>query len=270
MMDFDLKNFDEDVIAGSASVPVVVDFWAPWCGPCQAIGPVLEKLANEADGTWRLVKVNTDQHGDIGQQYGVRGIPAVKMFVDGKVVDEFTGALPEYAVKQWLEKAIPTEAKQHIATAERRLDEGAWDEAETLLEQALKDEPNHAKARAMLASLIVLRDPHRAVDLASAAGSVEPTYLFQAEAVKTIAMRLTTPADWDESLPGAALYQEAIDALHEADVPAALEKLMTLIQVDRFIDNDGGRRLGIALFTLFADRMEAVRGMRRLFDMYLS
>lgn len=99
------EQFKKDVIETSYQKPVLVDFWAPWCGPCHTLGPTLERLAKEARGKWRLVKINTDKHPEFARQYGVRGIPAVKLFVEGEVADEFVGALPEHAVRQWLQKA---------------------------------------------------------------------------------------------------------------------------------------------------------------------
>ncbi len=100
-------DFQQDVIETSRRKPVLVDFWAPWCGPCRMLSPTLDRLARESKGAWRLVKINTDQHPDLATRYEVRGIPAVKLFVNGAVAAEFVGALPEHAVRQWLDEHLP-------------------------------------------------------------------------------------------------------------------------------------------------------------------
>ena len=100
-------RFQTEVIEKSHDKPVVVDFWAPWCGPCRALGPTIEGLARASGGRWRLVKINADAHPALMQRFGVRGIPAVKMFVGGAVVAEFTGALPEPEVRRWLDAHLP-------------------------------------------------------------------------------------------------------------------------------------------------------------------
>jgi putative thioredoxin len=99
--------FQREVLDKSHEKPVVVDFWAPWCGPCRVLGPTIERLARASGGQWRLVKVNTDRHPELARHYDVRGIPAVKLFVDGHVRAAFAGALPEPALRQWLALHLP-------------------------------------------------------------------------------------------------------------------------------------------------------------------
>jgi len=108
VIDVDKTNFDAVVIEGSKEAPVLVDFWAPWCAPCRALGPVLEKLAEEYAGRFTLAKINSDENPELSARYGVRGIPNVKAFVGGEVVDEFSGALPESGVRRFLSGLVPS------------------------------------------------------------------------------------------------------------------------------------------------------------------
>jgi putative thioredoxin len=123
-MDYEVKDFQHDVIDASAQLPVLVDFWAAWCAPCKMLGPILEQLAAAAQGRWKLVTVDVDAQPALAQQYQVRGIPAVKLFIDGRVVDEFSGAMPQAALVQWLDSRIPTPAQRQVAEAREHLAHG--------------------------------------------------------------------------------------------------------------------------------------------------
>ena len=100
-------DFKIAVLERSHAVPIVVDFWAPWCGPCRMLGPIIEALAEQAEGRWELVKLNTDEQPEFARDYDIRGIPAVKMFSGGKVIAEFVGVLPAPQVRDWLEQHLP-------------------------------------------------------------------------------------------------------------------------------------------------------------------
>src|SRR5512138_640548 len=106
--DVSSANFQAEVIERSREVPVLVDFWAPWCGPCRVLKPVLEKLADQYQGRFRLAKINSDENPNLSAQFGVRSIPNVKAFVDGQLADEFLGAQPESAVRQFIDGLLPT------------------------------------------------------------------------------------------------------------------------------------------------------------------
>ncbi len=109
-MSYEVKNFTTDVIERSRTTPVLVDFWAPWCGPCRTLKPTLEKLAGEAGDRWTLVTVDVMQQEGTAAQFGIRAIPNVKLFVDGRPVSEFSGSMPESAVKDWLAQNLLTKA----------------------------------------------------------------------------------------------------------------------------------------------------------------
>jgi putative thioredoxin len=144
-------TFEADVLKKSFEQPVVVDFWAEWCGPCRALGPVLERLASEDDAGFVLAKVDVDANQRLASAFGIQGIPAVKAFRDGKQVGEFTGALPESQVRKWLEGLGPSEGEIAIVAAEDAEQAGRLEEARDAYDAALKAEPGLFAARSGLA-----------------------------------------------------------------------------------------------------------------------
>ncbi|MGI8520884.1 MAG: tetratricopeptide repeat protein [Actinomycetota bacterium] len=150
-MEVDDATFEVEVLERSHEAPVVVDFWAEWCGPCRSLGPVLERLATEADGSWTLAKVDVDKNPMLAQTFGVRGIPSVKAFKDARPVAEFTGALPEPQVRAWLQGLGPSPADLEFEEASRLEAGGRLREAADGYRSVLNMEPARSEVRAGLA-----------------------------------------------------------------------------------------------------------------------
>lgn len=148
------ESFDQDVIKQSYTTPVVVDFWAAWCGPCRRLAPLLERLAEEHKGAFRLVKADVDQLPQHAAAFGVQGIPAVYALKDGQVVDSFTGLLTEPQLKDWLASILPTEADKLLAEA-KRIETTDPAEAERLYRQAIMLAPKSADAKIGLARVLL-------------------------------------------------------------------------------------------------------------------
>ena len=156
-IDVSETTFQTEVLDRSHEVPVVVDFWAAWCGPCRALGPILDKLATEGSGEWVLAKVDVDANPRLANAARVQGIPAVRAFKNGKQVAEFTGALPEPQVRQWLAQLGPSEAERAIERARRAELDGDLDGALDGFRRALSLEPGNQEAKAAVAKLELMQ-----------------------------------------------------------------------------------------------------------------
>ncbi|MBT8401562.1 MAG: thioredoxin [Rhodothermia bacterium] len=270
-MAFEVQNFQEDVLDKSREIPVVVDFWAPWCGPCRILGPVLEELAADNGEAWKLVKVNTDENQELSIQYGIRGIPAVKMFVDGEVVDEFTGALPKHAVEQWLSRAVPSKSQNLVDEARQAIEEGRNDSAKKLLETALSEDAGNTAAALMLAQHVLFDEPERARQLVESVEIVDPVLQQVGGGIVVISRLLAMNPPFD-NLPGGTgkgSYIRAIEALTQEQVAQALEAFIEVISTDRYYDDDGARKACLALFSMLGEQHPVTREYRPQFNMAL-
>ena len=159
MIDVTIANFDAEVIEASQTTPVLVDFWAPWCGPCKSLGPVLEKVEAAYNGRFKLVKINSDDEQELAGAFGIRSIPTCVLMIEGKPVDGFMGALPEGQVKAFLDKHLPAEEElQALAEEEEALaalDDGDVETALAKLQQAVDTDPGNDDARFDLVKLLL-------------------------------------------------------------------------------------------------------------------
>ena len=230
------------------------------------LGPILERLAEKYKDKWMLAKLDTDSNQEIAIEYGIRGIPNVKLFVDGKVADEFTGALPENMVEQWLKKAVPSKYAEKIEAAKRLINEQRNSDAEKLLQNILLFEPENEEAKLLLGKILVFENSDEAKQLVeNLNGSTEN--LEQVESILTIA-NLFKKIDEKNSLPDAPVkdnYLSAIENLKTKNFDMALENFIDIVREDRSYDDDGARKACIAIFKYLGEENEITLRHRKDF-----
>lgn len=260
-------SFEQDVLDASYSAPVLVDFWAEWCGPCRMLGPVLEDLAEQANGTWRLVKLNVDEYPEVAQQYRIQGIPAVKLFHNGDVIAEFVGALGEPEVARWLEENLPSESKQTLADARQAFESGDVDRARELAEHVVEAEPANLDGRVLLSRLLFNSDPETAVDLVKDVDVGHPES-GRVAAMRTLS-RLQTllESGGEDDSDGWRGYKAGIRAFWDGACDRALYAWIEMLEKGaRDVDDDGARKACIAVFHWLGEDHEITQGYRRKFS----
>jgi putative thioredoxin len=275
-MDTTLATFEHDVINASMLAPVLVDFWAPWCGPCKTLGPMLEKLEAEAAGKWKLVKVNVDENQELAAHFQVRSIPHVVAFAEGRPVDQFIGVLPEGQLRAFLDRLVPEGADAERHAAQTAWAAGRRKEAIDTIKAALALDPGYDDARLDLIEWLIAE---RRIDEAKEEDKLLSPKTTQGIDARYNALKTELDAaDAAADLPPADALIDAVNAnpddlearfalanrlIAGRDYDGALEHLLAIVVRDRAFMDDVGRKTMLSVFELAANQPDLVSQWRR-------
>ena len=269
MIDVTVANFEAEVVEASMTTPVLVDFWAPWCGPCKSLGPVLEKVEAAYNGRFKLVKINSDDEQELAGAFGIRSIPTCVLMVGGKPVDGFMGALPEGQVKAFLDKHLPAEneleAQAEEEEALQALDDGDVETALAKLQQAVDTDPENDDVRFDLVKLLLqqgLEDEAKvafAPVIAKAAGVRKLDSLNHwIKALDSVAHHADQPSAEAEFLSKITASKRDFDArfgivqlrMAEQRWTDAMDELLEILMRDKTWNSDLARKTYVAILDI--------------------
>ncbi len=250
-------DFQTDVIDKSFQIPVVVDFWAPWCGPCRVLGPVIEQLAEEQKGLWELVKINTEDHEELSQKYNIQSIPNVKMFYRGEIHHEFLGSLPKAKMQEWLQKVLPSAGLM-------ALDQLLKDNVQPTvadLEKLLEAYPESEEIAFVLSQILLWEFPKHSADLIAGIKMGSPFYQ-KSENVKDIAAFLLMETQDDNLIKVKQLLQTA-------NLEEALQEIIKLLHQDKKSADGKLSKAAVGIFNLLGSQHPLTKEHRKKLDMAL-
>ncbi|CAN5368089.1 thioredoxin [soil metagenome] len=278
MIDSTYATFQTDVLDASRQLPVLVDFWAPWCAPCRTLGPMLEKLEAESAGAFLLVKMNADENPELSQMLRIRSIPHVVAFVDGRPVDQFSGALPEAQLRQFVDRLLPSPSELEHARAQDLIDSGDFSAARLTLEAALQLDATNDNARLDLAGVLLELEESEAA--AAQLKALSPVTRADAQLAGHIAALQARVDALQEArqLPSSPELEARVAADpndHRARLDlanlyiahkaweAALDQLIEIVERDRSFEADVGRTTMIKVLDMASANPELVGRYRR-------
>ncbi|MFP3854883.1 MAG: thioredoxin [Anaerolineales bacterium] len=263
IIDVTEASFEQDVIMQSHETPVVVDFWAEWCGPCKMLGPILERLAIEK-GTFTLAKVDVDENPSLSVRYGVQGIPAVKAFHNGEVVSQFVGAQPESRVRQFIDNLAPSPAEEAVEEAKSLLGTRHYQEAEEAFREVLEeDEANASAALGLVHSLLMQGQGREALEWIEdfPAG---PEWA-EAAKLKPLAELLVEAEECDQvehDDPLEAHLHHAASLVKRGNLAAAMDGLLGVLRKDKRYRDGLPKDAMLGIFSLLGDEDKLTREYR--------
>jgi putative thioredoxin len=269
-----MQNFQNLVLENSINKPVLVDFWADWCQPCQTIMPMLAKLAEEYAGKFELAKVNTEEQQELAAHFGIKSLPTMKLFFKGQLVDELMGAVPESQIREMLDKHIVSESDQFMQTAMMAYQQGQTEQALEMLNQALAKDPDNAELKVTIAQMVHGEGDSKSAlalldSLDSEASKLDTAIKLRAE-IK-LAEQLADLPDFDEIELRLAQDPKDLEALLQksrhltarGDYENAMECLLTIMRTDREFEDDSGRNSLLELFDMLGGEHPSVQKYRR-------
>jgi putative thioredoxin len=269
--DYEVNNFEEDVIDASRTMPVVVDFWAAWCSPCLMLEPILVQLAEENKGRWKLAKVNTDHNEELANRYNIRGIPAIRIFNHGEIVASFNGLMYKPEFQRWLDENLPDENEMQLTAIKQMIESDRGEDARVALEALTKSSPGLAEARVLLAAYYILDEPAKASAMVSDIAENSPFYPT-AEAIHILKelneLYMNQNLLADEN--GKEEVLQAIAYIQNKELDEALESFLSVLHLNKGYHNNIADRAIVAIFTILGNSHPLTIQYRKRFDVTVS